>query len=267
MDLSVACAILGVGDPPDLAEAKAAYRRRAKLVHPDHASADSRREAERAMSQLSEAWTTIQNSQDAAPATTRKGAPAREALDGECTLCGTAPAAPIDLRHSQGLLIGWRTRYAQYDLCRGCARAVYGEAQASSLTRGWWHLLSPLVNNAHLVRNRLQLAAHRRAARGAPARAPEVVTPLQAPMRYRSPWFRLSSVAATVAAGLLFAAVISAWLRNVSQPYPAPITTTPPEGVGACISSDMRTVNCSDPAAKWRLTDKVASPSECTGLG
>lgn len=164
MDDRAARRILGVGPDASVRQARAAYQRRAKAVHPDRhveGPQSEQREAERAMSELNEAWRTIKQGR---PAMTRGGyeaAPPQPVRPRSCEICGHVPAIRVDIRLVTGLLILHRMdRYAG-TLCRACGTALCRDTQAQTLTVGWWGMLAPLVNLAAVINNGSYLRALR----------------------------------------------------------------------------------------------------------
>jgi hypothetical protein len=75
-ELQAACAVLGLSDAPSVSEARAAFRDRAALLHPDvHQSAGTHRmkAATEAMLQLNDAYQLLLESLVAADRETRRG--------------------------------------------------------------------------------------------------------------------------------------------------------------------------------------------------
>src|SRR4051812_2698611 len=118
MNIAEARAHLGITAATSPADAKAAYRARAKLFHPDRAGADPamRSTAERAMSELNEAWSTYQAAISNRGSATRVERPEaaepqsnlRPPAAFECTVCGAAPATQIRLSQATGMVIAWK---------------------------------------------------------------------------------------------------------------------------------------------------------------
>lgn len=146
MDLERAHATLGVDASSPLKDVGAAYLARAKMLHPDRQGGDApmRREAERAMSQLTEAWDTVQRAGENRhiPAEARADvgwdppAELRLPVVGECDLCGSRPAKAVSLRSVTGRLVFFRWMRLEQELCRACATAMYREAHdANALWR------------------------------------------------------------------------------------------------------------------------------------
>ena len=63
-----------------------------------------------------------------------------------CELCGTSPAAPIELRRQVALVVVRQTYRAEAILCESCARTAYAKFQKSTALKGWTGVLSALTN-------------------------------------------------------------------------------------------------------------------------
>lgn len=168
MDEDQARRILGVGREASIAQAREAYKRRAKAVHPDlnpelrgdrnaaAASEAGEPAAGRAMAELNEAWRTIRTAllaRAAGWAPPVRPTPPPRPRRRTCAACGHVPAIPIDLRSLTGLVVLHRMdRYAT-TLCRSCGTALCRDVQAQTLTLGWWGLFAVFVNLAVVVNN------------------------------------------------------------------------------------------------------------------
>lgn len=217
MDDTTARDILGIGSHATREEARAAYKRRAKILHPDmhsHGSQADLRAAERAMAELNAALHALRfgaaTRTSDAQATNRvwtgdryvdvpRDRPQRPRARG-CEICGHTPAIWIDIRALNGLIILHRTdRYAA-TLCRNCGTAIWRDVQAQTLTLGWWGIPALFANLAVLVNNRGYGAAlreldppHTRAA-GSPAPMSEPMA-LTKPVAARVlPWLATATV-------------------------------------------------------------------------
>jgi hypothetical protein len=274
MDITTAYAVVGVERGTSISDAKTAFRSRSKLLHPDRADGSSLPEAERAMAQLTEAWAAVQRDIHGTGEAIAAHELYRPPAEGECAFCGWAPAAPILLRRTVGLVILWRWHVAMYDACRVCARALYAEHQARSLLLGWWGIVAPVANLVNMFRNRLALATHRRNVSRPSSHDERVVSLADGPLRYRSPWIRPSSLLATGVAFLVIAAAGSSWAHRVSPTttspsvpavpaYVAPVVT----GVGGCLDASGVAVACGDSSSRWTLTEMVSTPDTCAADG
>lgn len=202
MDDSTARRVLGIGASATREQARAAYKRRAKILHPDrHATTSdaARRDAERAMAELNEAWRALRS--DSVPTGDDRAAPPRQR---GCEICGHLPAVWIDIRALTALVILHSTdRYAA-TLCKHCGTAIWRDVQARTLTLGWWGVPALFVNLAVLVNNRgygvalRELAPPTTRVTGSPA-------PMSAPMALTKPvaarvlpWVATISVVATI---------------------------------------------------------------------
>jgi hypothetical protein len=272
MDVATAYVMLGLERTASYEEARATYRARAQLLHPDRANEAARAEAERAMSQLNVAWDVVladlrERHFQAPPEPTDA---ARPPVDGECDLCGWGPARPITLRRTTGLIIVWRWARTRNTLCRRCGNAWYAENQAYSLVRGWWGIVAPVANVINMFRNRVAIGAHRRRLGEPTDRPPGVVTLFSSPMPWRSPWRRPSSILATLAASLVLGVLVAAWVDSTNG-HPGSSTNvqipSPPRGIGGCVDSVGRAVWCGSPNAYWRLETTAASTQDCADAG
>jgi hypothetical protein len=215
MDDSTARRVLGVGPYASHREAHEAYKRRAKMIHPDrhaHAEVTARREAERAMRELTEAWHTVKHAKPPPPGI-RYERPAeqerRPPRPTACELCGHLPAVPEDVRALTGILLIHHTdRYAG-TLCRNCGTSLCRDVQSQTLTLGWWGVPALFVNLAVLVNN----AAYFRALRELPwprERSAEAHAPLSQPQPLTKtvisrplPWLATVTAAVVVVFGIV----------------------------------------------------------------
>jgi hypothetical protein len=263
MEHETACAVIGVESDAPFADMQAAYRSRAKLLHPDLATEANRAEASRAMMQLNEAWAVLNAARRRSPRHAKSVDPeasppvSRPPDPSECSLCGSAPAIPITLRTTTGLVLFWRWHRLTAIVCHGCARALYADAQARSLARGWWGVIAPLANVINMLRNRVQLVRHENRAAGSGSRDPAVSTPLDRPALYRSHWARPLPVVATFSALLIGTFLVVGFVQDrmtQQQTGTVPgIQVEPIRGVGGCITSGLYPVTCADPSAGWKI--------------
>lgn len=268
MDVATAYALVGVErGAATMPDAKTAFRSRSKLLHPDRADSSTSSAAERAMSQLTEAWTIVQHDMRGERGEQETDERWRAPGAGECDVCGWAPAAPIVLRRTVGRVLFWRWYQATADACRVCARSLYAEHQATSLVYGWWGILAPFANVVNMTRNRLALAGHRRMV-SRPKSHDGRVASLSGPLEYRSPWTRPVGLGTSLAALILFAALGTGWVNHVNNTAPArsstPAYVAPPvAGVGGCLDASGLVVECADPSAAWSLASQVATADDC----
>lgn len=214
MDDHTARRVLGVGPYATREQARAAYKRRAKILHPDQRATTSdaaRREAERAMAELNEAWRALRS--DTVPTVSPDARPSRPR---GCEICGHSPAVWIDIRAVTALIILHSTdRYAA-TLCKNCGTAIWRDMQARTLTMGWWGIPALFVNLAVLVNNHSYGVALRELAPPA-ARVAGSPAPMSQPMGLTKPvtarvlpWVATIAVVATIVL-LVLAAV---WARG-----------------------------------------------------
>ncbi|MCA1984737.1 J domain-containing protein [Nocardioides nematodiphilus] len=147
MDLQMAYATLGIDEGVPIREVQQRYRARAQMLHPDRVQGSPKLldEASRAMAELNAAWEVVADAD-------RRGArhqktrgfehaeqePLRTAGQGECDSCGSFPAALVQYRVVVGTVLFWRTRGVTLELCRTCGLSMFREAQAETMTKGWW---------------------------------------------------------------------------------------------------------------------------------
>ncbi len=188
----------------------------------------------------------------------------RVAVVGECELCGWAPAGPVTFRRTTGLLIVWLWHRSFWDVCSDCADAVYADAQARSLTRGWWGVFAPFATIVSLLRNRVALGEHHRRIGPPSSRAPEVHTPLSSPRPYRSPWLRPSAIGATLLAGAIVAALVGgSALPGIGSHGGSGHDSR----LGECVTATGVEVDCVDPAAAWTLVSVATTAQGCVKDG
>jgi hypothetical protein len=265
VDLRTAQAILGIEPSATFRDAEAAYRGRARLVHPDRAAEPDQAEATRAMAQLNEAWTIVRSAYDTAaiPDSSRpesQPTAVRSPGAGECQLCGWAPARSITLHRTGGFLIFWNVRHASLNVCRTCGDAIYHQMQASSLVRGWWGVPAVVVNVVNLTRNRAAIGRHRRACRAPATREPGIRTDATSPLTVRSAWRRPGPIIATLAAAVLVGSAISSYIQH---PPGSTTTIRIPPAPGDCVTSVGAVVNCADTTAAFTLLQLVPTPDDC----
>lgn len=168
-----------LGLPPDSSsdDVTSAYRRRAKLLHPDvhhMQSQDMRDEAALAMKQLSAAYSTILASRESeqvvvaeqATAKNRRYSspprqPSRETErppnSDECTLCGSSPVRHVHAERHVGLIVFRRVHDQYVTACRDCGLSLVRSAQDLTLLQGWWGAMSALLNVSTVLRNGFEL--------------------------------------------------------------------------------------------------------------
>ncbi|MBL0888862.1 hypothetical protein [Myceligenerans indicum] len=136
----------------------------------------------------------------------------REPADGECRFCGSTPAVKTTQQGIGSFLIFYRITTWRDQMCRSCAEAVHRDANAKTMTWGWWGL-GGIMFWMFLLGN----AARMRAARALdhPRRTAGVAAPLNEPMVPGEPWFRRrAALVATCIGGtgwlLLVAIVVAA---------------------------------------------------------
>lgn len=159
--------VLDVAPGATVAEVRAAYRERAKALHPDRLGADGDAvEAQRRMAEVNRAYARLVDPDapptrrvtNGTPRTARPRATVRPPGDDECEVCGHAPVTTATLVRQEAT--GWGARRLSYvrRLCRSCGDALATDALGRSLARGWWGPAA-LVQNVATVRADLEARA------------------------------------------------------------------------------------------------------------
>ena len=90
---------------------------------------------------------------------------AREERSGQqasaCEICGTRPAAQIDLRRQVGMVVVRQFHHASAVLCESCGRMAYQEFQKSTAIKGWTGVLSALTNPIVMGSNAVSKKRHK----------------------------------------------------------------------------------------------------------
>jgi hypothetical protein len=279
MDLATAHATLGVDVDTPLDEVKRRYRMRAQMLHPDRLGEqpDLQAEAHRAMSDLSEAWETVatadRQGRRAARSESTDPQPAgstRLPRAGECDLCGCLPARRVKYRALTGLIILWRNRGLDLELCRPCGKGAFRAVQSDTLVTGWWGIFAVYANLVVVVWNVVNLAGHQRGLPQPSFRDPAVASPFPPGLPLAPPVLRrpASILATLVAAAVMFFLIVvapdgtNAQSDNPPAPAPSPSTTVDPV-IGTCLDANGSVADCSGPLAQFRIAKRVYSGSQC----
>ncbi|MBV1852346.1 hypothetical protein [Catellatospora tritici] len=178
-----------------------------------------------------------------------------------CVLCHHLPAAPATLHQVNGVLVYLRWNREQGPFCRDCGTTLFRDATARSLSRGSWHLLSPVLVPLVLARN---LAARRAVtALADPRPHPVLAAPNHRPLVPGRPVMRRPT---SWLAPLLLAVLVSL----------APLVAGPGvryDRVGGCVRKStplgmydaIRFVSCAD-VHDARIAAVVTSWTECRGF-
>lgn len=277
MNLGTAHATLGVDADTPIDEVRQRYRMRAQMLHPDRLGerSDLQAEAQRAMSELNEAWDVVSTAEkdgsrrltssdagNGGPFEDRRRLP----VAGECDLCGAAPAREVKYRALTGLVLLWRSRTMHCEMCRNCGKSMFREVQSDTLVKGWWGIVAVYANFVVVLMNLWTVLRHQRGLPPQSRRDPNVVTPLPPGLPLSKPLLRrpapivASAVAATIMA-MLF--TTSGSSGSPSGPVgPSNRSTGGP--AGTCLDANGTAADCSGPLAKFRLTKQVMSASECS---
>jgi hypothetical protein len=153
--------ILGVGPLADASEIKAAYRYKAKLLHPDRNPSE---EARLEFLEVSQAYQLLSvgkqreryDSQSYLPAPAGlidPEDPAPRALT--CSRCGQVTAQPRYLlfHHVRGTILSTRNTVIRGIFCRACADRTAILASTTSWVLGWWSLTGPFWTVRALLHN------------------------------------------------------------------------------------------------------------------
>lgn len=154
-------AVLGVGHLADTAEIKAAYRYKAKILHPDYNPAD---DAADDFLKLSEAWFILRDPKRRAAYDQRARLPVPvrtiDPNDPEpeplcCSRCGKVTAQPryIVFHRVKSFLLRTRSSVVQGIFCRDCADRTAIRVSTLTWLLGWWSLKGPLVSIRALLAN------------------------------------------------------------------------------------------------------------------
>ena len=282
MDLSRAHATIGVEPITPIDEVRARYRMRAQMLHPDRLGdrPGLLDEAQRAMAELNAAWEVISSAERAG---TRASGAVRESddnrgadgtrypVEGECDLCGSAPATRLRLRSTTGMVLTRRDLRIEPDLCRRCGISMFREVQSDTLTKGWWGLTAAFVNVGNVLGNVSEIRRHRFLLREPDHRDPQVLTPLPPGLPLAKPLARRPApIVSTGAFALAIAAVFSLGATSapteVTPSDPGSETPTNQRGeteVGICLNGDGAVTGCAGSFARYQITGKVLDAAEC----
>lgn len=149
-------AALGVEPTADLAQIKAAFRERAKMVHPDHSALP---EAEEAFQRINEAYRVLRDPlRRLNYASFGDGSlPVEGTTLQACSRCGKVSAQPRFLIFHQvkSFLLSTRTSTVSGIFCPVCAGRVAIAASAMTWAQGWLGPLGLVLSPVALVRNML----------------------------------------------------------------------------------------------------------------
>lgn len=274
LDISRAHAVLGVEPETPLDEVKRRYRMRAQMLHPDRQveRPELANEAARAMSELNEAWNVISSAENDG---TRGRAPGMSRVDsednrrlpfeGECDMCGSAPARRVTLRSITGLILLWRSRKTSLDLCRTCGTSAFREIQSETLIKGWWGIIAIYANVVVALMNVFAWRGHQTGLPAPQRRDPDVVAPFPPGLGLAGPVFKRPPVLLASGAAIIgYALLITAGSANDnSTPDPTAPIRDSGSSIGTCLDVNGGIADCSGPAARYQITEQVPAASYC----
>jgi curved DNA-binding protein CbpA len=156
--------VLGVAESAFDDEVASAHRRLAREFHPDAhpgASAAERASYAAAMAKINVADDAIKTSQRRAmygPAEEagHSASGQRAPREGECDLCGSAPARHFAFEYQTAWLLSGRRYLSSVELCRQCALDMGRAHQNRTLYTGWWGVAALFTNFGAVARNARQ---------------------------------------------------------------------------------------------------------------
>ena len=276
--------ILGVGADASLEEITAAWRTKARNLHPDRfpdVSADVAGSLNREMARVNEAYTRIKNDPDGmrlrfgSPAGAGSGwssgasrgggpdpDPVRRRPEGPvCDLCSSVNTRSFVFTRQVGMVFQRRVGTVKALLCRDCAQAIGRDFQSRTMTTGWWGLLSLPTNIFYLLRNTYSLFKAWRLEQPAPP--PGFVTFPADPGRQvlLRPF---SWVGPVVLAVWMIVGSATSDTEPVRREPSAPVVATPRWAPGWCVSGSesLVPVSCKAPN-NGIILSRVTSPSLC----
>lgn len=235
-------------------------------------------EATRAMGELNEAWRVI-SSADQSGTRTNAAAGSRDSsesnelrapVEGECDMCGSTPAARVNLHGTRGLLLARTDLHLEPDLCRPCGRSMFREVQSDTLTRGWWGITAAIVNVGCVVSNVFAILSHQRRLPPPSGRDPHVLTPFPPGIALARPVFRRAGP--VLSTGILVGLV--AWFVVAAAGTPSAGDPQTPAGthdekppaispVGSCLTQSGAVADCAGPTAAYEIVEQVSDASQC----
>lgn len=272
MTRAEAAAVLGISPTASEGEARKAYLSRARLLHPDRlagVAAEEVKAATAAMAQLNDAYAAFKKAGAPTESPTASGT-STDAFDRAsfprepaCSLCGYMPAAKVKFNSVAGLVLFWQWRTTEAYFCRRCGEAMYNEAQASTLLKGWWGIVAPVATIVAFVANAGRVFAVRRLEEPS-TRSSGAYSLLSQPIRFSRPWFTRP---ASMLASILALTIIGFVVVGLVSTSGAPTSVVKPTVVGSCwrevSDGTLGKVECSDDRAAYRVYMSVADPSGC----
>lgn len=135
-----------------------------------------------------------------------------------CTLCASAPAADVTLRHVTGLLIVRRAERVEGPFCRDCGTALFRRMMNRTLATGWW---SPISLGTNWIAVAGNLTARRRLTRLHPPMPTGEADPAApGPLTPGRPLYARAGLWITAALGLVVLAVVGAGIASIPERDP-----------------------------------------------
>jgi hypothetical protein len=253
-------ALLGVEYTASEEEIAAAWKEKAKKLHPDRFPdvPDSVRDfLTQEMARVNEAYRLLKDDLDGArrrfnpaPGTPREADSQPQRSDAQsrhsrtsrpratCDICGSLHVKDVKFTRQVGLIFQRRVATIENRLCRSCALAIGRSFQSKTLAAGWWGMISVLTNFGYVYSNAKQL---REVSRMEHSAAPEGFRTIPIDPG-KEVWRRPLSYVGVGVFALI--GVVSAFTSDTSS---APLSTVPGlERVDSDSIVDWRVGNCID---------------------
>ncbi len=194
MNVYEAGMLLNLGSNASLSEAEAAYKKQARIFHPDKyvgESAEKQRKATDVMVRLNEAIAVIRQAggvksgANAGSSTSSSrysfSLTPRRPNSNECGICGAQPAKPIKLVGVSSAFLWYSKAMFADSACSACAVHLFNDLQAQNLTKGWWGFPGIFIMLKSALANAFVISGQKRSPRPH-HRDPSVITPLDFPL-------------------------------------------------------------------------------------
>jgi hypothetical protein len=272
--------ILGISPSASGEEIAAAWREKAKRLHPDlfqDVSHELQAAMTTEMARVNSAYQYLKSDLDEArrlfgqvhdfgantstdpPNSSQQSRSHTAHVRPHCELCGALNVQDFKFSRQVGLIFQRRIASVELKLCRSCALAVGRDFQSRTLLSGWWGLISFFANAAYVWQNSAQL------------RTANSMADPAAPVGYRVDsldpgrpvWKRARSWPAPL--------IICGWLAFSFAYSPDDSTSTRQQDeaiadweTGTCVegASLLGPIDCSEPH-RGKIVSKTTSESEC----